>query len=43
MLPQEDGTLLHVLEDAAVLECMLRPISGQEPRERDDLVRGVAQ
>lgn len=36
--PQADGTLEHVVEDLAVLQGMLRPVNGEEPKEKDDLV-----
>ena len=35
---QADGTLEHVVDDLAVLESMLSPVSGAEPKEKDDLV-----
>ena len=37
---QADGTLQHVVDDTGVLEGMLQPINGEEPKEKDDLVRG---
>jgi len=39
MSTEADGTLEHVVGDLNVLESLLHPVSGQEPKEKDDLVR----
>ena len=39
---QADGTLEHVVDDTGVLEAMLQPINGEEPKEKDDLVSVLA-
>lgn len=36
---EQDGTLESVLSDGAVLQRLLQPLSGEEPKEVDDTVR----
>jgi hypothetical protein len=36
---EQDGTLEAVLSDSAVLQRLLQPLSGEEPKEVDDTVR----
>jgi hypothetical protein len=39
---QEDGTLEHIVSDHAVLQVLLGPVSGSEPKESDEVVREAA-